>query len=570
MKKYIGLVCGAVLFALLAAGCSGAFGFDGKDVGNGGLGAGNGGDTGNGGGTGTDGSNKDNPFKGTTWENSTNGFTLEFTSDDECKITEGTTKAASIAREATAGQINASTYSYTWKLNDDGSFTATLTIYHSTRGYATFTITASGESGMLTITASGATCTFEKKTGGTGTGTGTGTGSGTETEPPDTFTINDDGKLVKYTIGDKTDITIPDTVRYIGASAFQGCRTLTSVTIPASVESIGLNAFSGCPYLKVYYDGTKEKWNHILFYTTQTVSTTTATGLDGKTITGNDNTSWKFDNLDSLVWKCRVGMEIYDYTKSEEIVRIPLGTLSIARASNDIRIFEGKTAIKQVIMPDTVIEILSEAFSGCTGLESISISNGITSIVNKMFIYCTSLASVTIPDSVTRIESQAFEDCKSLASVSLPEGLTSIGLRAFRNCTSLTGITIPDTVTDMGAQAFFGCESLERVSIPVGMTTIAQRAFQECKKLESVTIPASVTTILPEAFYGCEALKEVSIPNSVTLMDTSAFGMCNNLATVNYDGTEEQWNAITRSRNFEGKMITGKDANGNKTEWKSE
>ncbi|MDE5613911.1 MAG: hypothetical protein K2I74_04580, partial [Treponemataceae bacterium] len=133
MRKYISLMCGAVLFALLAAGCSGAFGFDGKDGGDGGLGVGGG--TNVGGGTGTGDSSKENPFKGTTWEcsDADSVFTLAFTSDDVCKITEGTAVAASIARAATAGQISADTYSYTWKVNDDVSFTATLTIYNNQR-----------------------------------------------------------------------------------------------------------------------------------------------------------------------------------------------------------------------------------------------------------------------------------------------------------------------------------------------------------------------------------------------------------------------------------------------------
>ena len=514
MKKYIGLVCGAVLLAALAAGCSGAFGFDGK------------------GGIEPD---KDNPFAGTTWVDSTNGLTLSFDANT-CEITTGTSKSANTAIAARAVQINGGTYSYTWEENDDGSFTATLK-YSSGGVYAYFTIDASGAvSGTLIV--DGKEYPFGKKTG-TGGGSGEDeSGGGTATETPGTFTINDDGKLVKYTIGNETDITIPDTVKYIGNRAFYGCRTLTNVKIPASVESIGLSAFSGCSRLKVYYDGTQEDWNHILFYTTMVDDTTTDTGLEGKTITGNDGTSWKFDNFDSLVWRCRVGMEIYNYTKSEEIVRIPLGTQSIARVNNDIRIFEGKTTIKQVIIPNTVKEILSEAFSGCTGLESISISNSMTSIVNKMFYGCTSLASITIPDSVTKIESQAFMNCKSLASVSLPEGLTSIGLMAFRNCTSLTSITIPNSVTEIDREVFWGCESLERVSIPVGMTIINQSAFRDCKKLTSVTIPDSVTSIWPYAFQGCEELK-----------------------TVNYDGTQEQWNDISKWNDYglKGKTIICSD-----------
>ncbi len=235
MKRCIGLVCGAVLLAALAAGCSGAFGFDGKDAGGPGNVAG-----GNGGGAGTGDDGKENPFEGTTWVNSENGFTLEFTSDNVCKITEGTAKAASIARAATAGQVNAGTYSYTWKLNADGSFTATLTIYNSTRGYATFTITASGAvSGKLVVVVDGKKYeyTFGKKTG-------SGTGSGTATEKPGSFNVSN-GRLIAYT-GTEAKITIPDTVKYINDGVFKGCNTLTSVTIPDGVIIIGNDVFSDC------------------------------------------------------------------------------------------------------------------------------------------------------------------------------------------------------------------------------------------------------------------------------------------------------------------------------------
>lgn len=447
MKKYIGLVCGAVLFALLAAGCSGAFGFDGKV---GGLDAGNGG-TGNGGGTGAGDNGEDNPFAGTTWENSEDGFTLAFTSGDTCKITEGTTKAASIARAATAGQINASTYSYTWKLNDNGSFTATLTIYNSTRGYATFTITASGESGTLTITASSAHYAFKKTTGGSSSG-------GTTTETPDSFSISTtDGKLVKYTIGDKTDITIPNTVTYIGASAFNGCGKLTSVRIPATVESIGKDAFSGCPNAKVYYDGTQEDWNHILFYTEKLDSTTTSTGLDGRTITGKEDKTWKLDSLDVLAWRCSEGTRIREYRGDKENVRIPLGATQLSET------FKDNKTLKSVVIPSSVTEIEMYVFSGCTSLTSVTISNGVTSIGSLSFAECSSLESIVLPDSMTKISAYVFQDCTSLKNVIIPGRVTSIGNSAFRTCSSLESVTIPSSVTNIGQYVFLSCDKLTTV-----------------------------------------------------------------------------------------------------------
>ncbi|MDR2193932.1 MAG: leucine-rich repeat domain-containing protein [Treponema sp.] len=46
-----------------------------------------------------------------------------------------------------------------------------------------------------------------------------------------------------------THVTMPKSVRIIGAEAFRGCRGLTGVTIPSGVVSIGRNAFSGCSEL---------------------------------------------------------------------------------------------------------------------------------------------------------------------------------------------------------------------------------------------------------------------------------------------------------------------------------
>ena len=442
MKKYIGLVCGAVLLVALAAGCSGAFGFDGKDVS--GLGAGNDGGTGSGGGSGN---GKDNPFAGTVWEDSTNGITLSF-DEDTCKITKGTVKTASIARAATSGSVNGGSYSYTWKLNDDGSFTATLR--YNGYEYATFTITASGaSSGTLTITASSASYPFKKTTG---------TGGGTATETPGTFSISTaDGKLVKYTIGDKTDITIPDTVTYIGANAFNGCGKLTSVKIPATVESIGKGAFSGCPNAKVYYDGTQEDWNRILFYTEKLDSTATSTGLDGRTITGKDDKTWKLNDLSVLAWRCSEGTRIREYRGDEETVKIPLGATQLNET------FKDNTTLKSVVIPSSVTEIEMYAFSGCTSLTSVTISNGVTSIESLSFAKCSSLESIVLPDSMTKISAYAFQDCTSLKSVIIPGRVTSIGNGAFRTCSSLESVTIPSSVTSIGQYVFLSCDKLTTV-----------------------------------------------------------------------------------------------------------
>lgn len=93
----------------------------------------------------------------------------------------------------------------------------------------------------------------------------------------------------------------------------------------------------------------------------------------------------------------------------------------------------------EFVIPDSVMNIGSYAFSGCTSLTGVTFGNGVTSIGNYAFSRCTGLTSVTFGENsqLTSIGDYAFDGCSGLTSVTIPDSVTSIGWYAFKDCRNL-------------------------------------------------------------------------------------------------------------------------------------
>lgn len=207
---------------------------------------------------------------------------------------------------------------------------------------------------------------------------------------------------------------------------------------------------------------------------------------------------------------------------------------------------QGAIEIPSTIHGYTVIGISPIAFSGCTGLTSVVIPNGITYIGELAFWDCSGLTSITIPNSVTSIGGGAFADCTGLSSMLIPRSVTEIGLNEegypFVGCTSLTFIVVEDgnpiydsrnncnaIILTESNELIFGCKN---TIIPNDVMTIGYSAFADCTGLTSITIPNSVTSIGGGAFWGCTGLTSVDIPNSVTSIGYGAFEGCTGLTSI--------------------------------------
>ena len=108
----------------------------------------------------------------------------------------------------------------------------------------------------------------------------------------------------------------------------------------------------------------------------------------------------------------------------------------------------------------------------------------------------------------------------------------------------------PSFIMDTDTYGFNFPSCVAGIILPNGITTIDKNVFSTYPNLQTVVIPEGVTSIGDGAFNNCSSLTSITIPNSVTSIDRDAFYYCTSLKTINYTGTEEQWNAISKGTDW--------------------
>ncbi len=266
------------------------------------------------------------------------------------------------------------------------------------------------------------------------------------------------------------NITIPNSVKSFGSSAFENCDSLTSIIIPESITSISNRLFFGC------------------------MSLSSVTIPNSVTSIGDD-AFYLCRNLTSITIPntvTSIGIHAFAWSGLTSIT-IPTSVKSIGYSA----FFDCKFA--DVTIPYSVTKIDFGAFNNCninvdkdnpvfTSVDGALYSKDTT----KLFVFpCRNIKTYKIPPSVKSFAFRALSDCNILNSVSIPASLTNIGNMAFAYCNGITEINNYATTPQVINKLIFSSINKDKCILRVSAASIKAyrkaEGWSEFKNIEALT-----------------------------------------------------------------------------------
>ena len=246
--------------------------------------------------------------------------------------------------------------------------------------------------------------------------------------------------------------------------------------------------------------------------------------------------------------------------------------------------FNKNSKLFEIVLPDGLDSIRSNAFEGVNLLTNITIPTGCTYIGSHAFYQCTKLAdNIRFSEGLEYIGSEAFYGL-SFTSISLPNTVNHIGDRAFYNSSSYnrpiklqefrfpesfvsggkdifyylpftiywdaincpvyrlsnsyysdsikTSVIFGDKVEIVPAELCYNLGKITEIILPTSVKTIGENAFYSCSSLSNVEFPEGLELINERAFYYCTSLQNITIPDKVQIIGSSAFSGCSKVTSI--------------------------------------
>lgn len=249
-----------------------------------------------------------------------------------------------------------------------------------------------------------------------------------------------------------TSVNIPSSVESIGDYAFCSSNLINGIVLPESIHSIGKWAFMGCQLEEVSLPNSVESIGGFTFGNCKRL----------KKVILSDN----INTIEAVMFAgCANLQSIANHTTQDAIIdgniKIPLGIDTISYQA-----FQNCTSIKSVEIPSSVRFIYENPFIGCDKLVTFTIDEGnrhykivdeaILSIGGDSLIAVPHLlkGSYSIPDEVSTIGEQAFYGVSGLNNLTMHDGVRNIEQEAFAYCKGLSNPVISNSIVSIGYAAF--------------------------------------------------------------------------------------------------------------------
>lgn len=243
----------------------------------------------------------------------------------------------------------------------------------------------------------------------------------------------------------------------------------------------------------------------------------------------------------------------YEVSYSGNAEKIVIPDSYYGKSVTRLRVINSST-VREVVLPQTIKEIINGAFEGCIALEKVNLPLNIETIPERCFSGCVKLNDIKIPQSVTSIKSSAFAGCSSIKEIELSANITTIGDGAFKNMTALKKFEIDENnsrymvIEDVlyckvGTSSYLVQYPLAKqgntYNIDPSVTKILDYAFSN-SELSSIVIGGKISTIGKGAFSNCLNLINIVILSDVVsfTIEDEAFANCTNLRAVKIEQTK--------------------------------
>lgn len=222
-----------------------------------------------------------------------------------------------------------------------------------------------------------------------------------------------------------------------------------------------------------------------------------------------------------------------------------------------INVFKGDT-ITSLTLPETVLELRSNAVASCEKLTSVTLPQSLV-VINRMnFFSCNALSEVTIPASVRYIGDTSFRFCDALRKITFEGVCPAIDMDCFSVLPDDAVAYVPDDQLEAYTAAFENAGSTVSVQ-PSGKNAVlvenngyVEDEFDFDASTGTITsyngyatylaIPetiggAPVKAIGPEAFARHSYLAFLELPEGLESIGDSAFYNCETLVRVRFPST---------------------------------